>query len=935
MATSIYFNSRVTSIPGSYSEVDASGLASVGLGASGIVALIGEAEGGQPAIVQNVSNPGKIGKIFRSGDLLEGGTMLFDPSKDPDIPGGAQEVKFVKVNPATQSTLVLSEAGGSDTAITFTSRDYGAFTEKISVDISDGTDAGTRAIQIAFDSVTEKFDNIGSEGVATIQRATGFGTATATYAHASGITAAVSGSSAGLSTDFDGGYALGNGLDSEIAQTGVTETLTLTTSDAGDNAKTLTIYGIVGGVPDSETLTMAQGSPPTGAKLFSEVHAAVTSVQTLTGVMQLAGSGSGTNVFTGVNASRGVALNASGDVVEAVVASAGTTVKLTSSNASSVAEFLVLGTNTADANVAEKATMASGTITTTTAFKTVSYIFSGKAPAADSAAATGLWQNRGPAVMVSTSASDTTQTMSLYGLDASGAVQSETVALNGTTPVQSTGSWTRIDGAILSEAAVGTVSLFGGTTPGSQTKLTSLTAGQLTKGMTAIVSTDMDGATMSVSISSGTARGVKVGVDVGGSAVMELYETAGTQAGTQAFGSVSYIANLFQSSSDSATLSYTPFTLAPASYDTLDDWENYFATKDLWSLVKVYTGTSSGYALTNLDPFAAQACTASAYTMGDILNDMVTVVNAGSAYVTAAMGASADAPPANTPTPVFLTGGVEGSTLFSHWQAALDALRDYRVNTIVVLTTDAAVHAAVISHCAYMCAAGRSERDCVLGAPSATSMPDAKTYAMAMNTRHARLLIQDASRYNTLGTKEQFAPPFTACLAAGMQAGSDVGTSLTFKYMNLLETFGKDSSYTIQDDANELIQSGLCMIEKVPNVGYRWLRNVTTYLIDNNLAYCEASVNEAVNYSVYNFRTSMEAIVGKKGFAGTVTAAQGIAISILGQLVGVTAITSWRNLTITLTDDVMTIDVEIAPVIPVNFIKTTIHLVSSSFEATT
>ena len=166
-----------------------------------------------------------------------------------------------------------------------------------------------------------------------------------------------------------------------------------------------------------------------------------------------------------------------------------------------------------------------------------------------------------------------------------------------------------------------------------------------------------------------------------------------------------------------------------------------------------------------------------------------------------------------------------------------------------------------------------------------------------------------------------------------MQAGSEVGTSLTFKYLNTLDVYGNDASYTIQDDANELITAGLCMIEKVPNRGWRWLRNVTTYLIDNNLAYTEASVNEAVNYSVYTFRTALEAIIGQKGFAGTVTSAQGIAISILGQLIGAGAITSHRNLSITLTDDVMTVDVEIAPVIPVNFIKTTIHLVSATFAA--
>jgi len=130
-----------------------------------------------------------------------------------------------------------------------------------------------------------------------------------------------------------------------------------------------------------------------------------------------------------------------------------------------------------------------------------------------------------------------------------------------------------------------------------------------------------------------------------------------------------------------------------------------------------------------------------------------------------------------------------------------------------------------------------------------------------------------------------------------------------------------------------LIQAGLCLIEKVPNVGFRWLRNVTTHQIDNNLAYCEASVNEAVNFAVYELRTALETIVGRQGFSGTVNAALGVSVGLLGELIAAGAITSYRNLTVELTDDVMTVDVELAPIIPVNFIKTTVHLVSASFSA--
>ena len=92
-------------------------------------------------------------------------------------------------------------------------------------------------------------------------------------------------------------------------------------------------------------------------------------------------------------------------------------------------------------------------------------------------------------------------------------------------------------------------------------------------------------------------------------------------------------------------------------------------------------------------------------------------------------------------------------------------------------------------------------------------------------------------------------------------------------------------------------------------------------------------MNEAANYATYNFRVALEAIVGQKGFTGTVTAAQTAATSILRQLVEAGAITSWRALSLSLTGDVLVIDVEIAPVVPVNFIKTTVHLVTTTITA--
>lgn len=934
MATSIYFNGRVTSIPGSYSEVDASGLASVGLGASGIVACIGEVEGSEPGVVQSVSNPGKLSKIFRSGDLLEAGTMLFDPSKDPDIPGGAQEVKFVKVNPATKSSKTFQDSSGSD-SVTFTSKDWGAFTEKISVDISAGTDAGTKAVTVSLDSNTETFDNIGGDGVATLQYTGEASTAEVSFASATtGLSATVSDALTAAGdyyavTPFVPGYAA---TGEAPAQPNGTETLDAVSTDGADTFN-VTIYGKAAGVADTETLTLTGSSPVAGSKVFTDVYGVVFT-QAAAGTVTVDGNTSGNVIATGGNTTATI------DFAGAPLASeatSGTALKLVADGATTD-EVIVVGTASSAPAMEIVALNGTSEVTTTTLFETVLYVGLGKVASGVNVQVKAEGFNQTAQVSVqSTDAADTTQSVSIYGIDGSDAVQSETVLLNGTSAQTSTGTYKRAYAVELSAAAAGTVSVFtSGAVRGTARDAVplnrfSLAPAALNAGMDDNLGFALNGTALSWStapVASSTAF-IVIGTSATGAAQTVRYTGAsGTTAETWA--TIESITTSGIATGVTLTATYQPWALTVALYPTFDTWENFFSDQTEWTLTKDMSATSSAYNVSLIDDFTSQSATGAGYAILDILNDIVTTVNAGSAIVAAARATGATLPPANTPNPVFLTGGGEGSTSFSDWQAALDTLRDYRVNTIVVMTADAAVHAAVIAHCVYMCGPGRSERDCLLGMASGTTLSQAKAGALAMNTRHSRLFIQDIQRFNTDGEKERFAPPFTACLAAGMQAGSSVGTSLTFKFLNVLNVYG-DSTYTIMDDANELINSGLCMVETVPNRGWRWLRNVTTYLIDNNLAYTEGSVNEAVNYAVYNLRQSLEAIVGQKGFAGTVTAAEGIAISILGQLVIETVITSYRNLDIVLEDDVMTIDVEVAPVIPVNFVKTTIHLVSASF----
>jgi hypothetical protein len=140
--------------------------------------------------------------------------------------------------------------------------------------------------------------------------------------------------------------------------------------------------------------------------------------------------------------------------------------------------------------------------------------------------------------------------------------------------------------------------------------------------------------------------------------------------------------------------------------------------------------------------------------------------------------------------------------------------------------------------------------------------------------------------------------------------------------------FRQHSTWNPTDDAEEMITGGACFLEDVEGVGRRVVRNVTSHLKDNNLAFVEASVNEAVNFAVFNFRTNMEFIVGKNGFSGTETSARANAVSTLGLLVDAFVLVGFRNLDVELILDIMDMSVEMAPVIPINFVRIVVHLVS-------
>ena len=548
--------------------------------------------------------------------------------------------------------------------------------------------------------------------------------------------------------------------------------------------------------------------------------------------------------------------------------------------------------------------------------------------------------------VVSSAAGDTAVKVKVYGVDASGDGLVEEITTTGTTPAILTGAFNAVHGArITSGTAVGTITLQN--SPAGLAILT-LTAVLTTAGLG--VCSDMVAANSAITAVADAANNRRIsviGLNHLGVEAMDVITLNGTTpvAGTLLFSRIDYIGTGGLQAARTITLSGNAINMLVATYDTIKKMGDWVNAKAGWTWTNI-TG-SLEFDPADLDVKAATNCLSPAVaTFYAVLQDGVDAINAGSGLVTAAAASGATGAPSNTTDPVFLTGGHEGDATAgneaiptasnANWQAGHDLLKKLFVNSLVPLTGDDVVHAISKEHEAYMSGAGKMERDVFLGlmdipvAPAvATTLPtktEIKSQIIDLNSRNIRCVAQNCERYTVAGVKTVQLPYYTAVLAAGMQAGSEVATSLTWKYINTLGLY-QDSTWHPVDDADEMIEMGLLFAEMVDGVGRRWVRNVTTHLTTSNMAYTEGSVNEAANYISYNFRTQMEWAVGKKGFAGTVQAAKGVAIGILDLLMG-TAMTSWRSLELDLTLDVIECSVETAPVIPVNFVKNTIHLIA-------
>jgi hypothetical protein len=318
--------------------------------------------------------------------------------------------------------------------------------------------------------------------------------------------------------------------------------------------------------------------------------------------------------------------------------------------------------------------------------------------------------------------------------------------------------------------------------------------------------------------------------------------------------------------------------------------------------------------------------------------------------------------PATMALPSYLTGGALGATLAADIINVLNQLAGIQVNIIVPLFSEnasedilrgltdpgstytiAAVNLLTKNHCIqYSTPALKRNRICVLSYWDNTSNTyvNAKAASQGLGNFRCNLCPQESTDVNSQGVITTFLPWYTACIAAGMQAGGFY-KSITNKLANvtsITDPDGFDSGSP--GDVEDALSAGL-MILTNNAAGPLWVSDQTTYGFDANFVYNSMQAVYDSDIVALDIAASFQAEFVGQSLADVDAAT---ALSFLAQKMDTykkskliassdDAPLGWKNASVQINGPVMTVAVEIKLATAIYFIPISINISQVSTSA--
>lgn len=399
-------------------------------------------------------------------------------------------------------------------------------------------------------------------------------------------------------------------------------------------------------------------------------------------------------------------------------------------------------------------------------------------------------------------------------------------------------------------------------------------------------------------------------------------------------------------------------TVLASAFNTISAFVAWVNTKTGWYAVAP-NGRAGLQPLSSLDSgtFSCVASLAGEYT-ARLKTDAYSYFQALSASIAVQLGTASSSTPvqaaAGLPAPFigndFLSGASRGGTLQTDFTAAIDALKVCTLNFVVPLFSRDAVVAAgplntptadvpngvtesdstyvlsgihnyVLTHCLQMSQLQyKKNRQGFLSCR--TTFLQAQAFATTQGNGRVSMCFQDAKLSNSQGQLTQYQPWMLACLAAGMQAAGGYRLIVN-KYINcsgVLQAAGDFSDQSV-DQMNTALQQGLLPAQLATDGSnqFWWVSDQTTYCTDSN--FYANSVQAIYIGDIIALTLSQRA---QKAFVGQsvadVTANQGVSFinAVMADMKRLKyiapssdALKGWKNLSITVNPPAMTFSLEI------------------------
>lgn len=289
----------------------------------------------------------------------------------------------------------------------------------------------------------------------------------------------------------------------------------------------------------------------------------------------------------------------------------------------------------------------------------------------------------------------------------------------------------------------------------------------------------------------------------------------------------------------------------------------------------------------------------------------------------------------------FLASGSDGVTTFSDWSAAFEALQKADVQWITPVSGDEAIHALADTHVQYMSDVALRERRAICGTPLGTTDTQALDFSKRLNSARTSLVHIGHYNYDSSGALVLYAPYITAAIVAGAFSGVNPGTPLTNK---AIKVRGLERELRNPTDTDVLINGGVLCVEKTTAGIFKIVKSISTWLNSRNYAKVEQSTGAALDFTSRTVREALDVLRGAKGSPVSLQRAVSIAESALsnlakveplgpGVLVGDAQSPAYRNISASLQGDVLNVQFECSPAIPINYVLVSIFAVPYSGTA--